>query len=1205
MTVSVGGMRKDFMQGGLAGADSRPGCPIPSSLPDVVAWLYGLASLGWRHSPQAAPPWRFRLRRVACLGVVFAITAAAQTTLTVPLDGSGNVVPPAGMTLESIGVIHTLAGTGRQGFGGDGGSALFASFRFPRSVAVDGAGNVYVADSRDHRIRKIDGDGTITTYAGTGDRGYSGDEGPATEARLAFPMAVAADAAGNVYVADGENHRIRKINGDGTITTYAGTGQRGYAGDGGSATEAQLAYPAGVAVDAAGNVFVADSWNHRVRRIDSAGTITTYAGSGTLGYWGDGAAAARSGLAYPSGVAADAAGNVYVADNWNHRIRRVDPSGAITTIAGRGDDGDGGDGGQAAEASLAYPVAVGADLAGNIYAISYSFETNNHRVRRISASGVISAYAGTGEEGYEGDRGPAAEARLAYPTGVAADANGNVYVADARNALVRVVRPGVGFSVPLGTSGESVVLVVSSQGVLTLRGQPLMAGARVESSRGNAYSLAAGTDGAVSAEYLPERQRVLVRGTGVDLTRQEDGSWRIGDTLAENGHRHSVGGREYVLELQEGRWGLAEYAIETVAGNTSVADGVAATRVTLENVSGVAVDAIGNVYVTERTRRRIRRIDLSGVITTFAGTGDWGFSGDGGPAVEARLGLPSGVAVDRTGRVYVADDGNIRVRRIDVTGVMTTIAGTGELGFSGDGGPAIEADLVGVQDVATDTRGNVYLATWRRIRKIDPNGVITTIAGTGQDGDPGDGGPAAEAGLSGNLDVAADAEGNVYIADASNHRVRKVGPDGTITTLAGTGERGYSGDGGSSTDALVNDPRGVAVDASGSLYVADRQNNRIRRIDATGVITTFAGTGEMGFSGDGGPAVEARIGRPSGVAVDQYGSVYIANEWNSRTRIRKVDSDGTIATVAGSDGYFWSHDGGMALRTPLYSPAGVALNASDDLVFIDRDRAWRLDASGAVTPFAGTGYCCYDGREGSATAHPLPWLTGIAADASGNVYLAASWDNRILRVDSSGVVSNLAGTGNEGYSGDGGPAARAAISGPCAIASDPMGNVYFSESNYRIRKIDTAGMISTVAGTGDWGDAGDGGPASRAQLSDPCRGIAADTAGNIYVRDGNRIRRIDISGVIDAHAEADWNSGLAVDRSGRLYYGSDHSIRRINADRTESQIAGTGEQEFSGDGGPARSAGLSVSGMAVDRFGNVWFADRESRRIRVLRHQGN
>ena len=280
---------------------------------------------------------------------------------------------------------------------------------------------------------------------------------------------------------------------------------------------------------------------------------------------------------------------------------------------------------------------VGTDRAGNVYAVPYSFESANDLVRKIDASGMISAFVGTGEEGYEGDRGPAAEARLAYPTGVAADSNGNVYLADARNSLVRVVRPGVGFHVPLGMSGESVALVVASQGVLTLRGQPLVAGTTVESTTGNSYSLATGTDGAVFAEYLPETQRVLVLGTGVGLTRQEDSTWRIGDTLAENGHWHSVGGREYVLELLDGQWGLAEYAIETAAGNNSVTDGIAAIEVSLENVSSVAVDAIGNVYLAEPQRRRIRRIDLSGVITTFAGTGRDGETGDGGPAIQASL----------------------------------------------------------------------------------------------------------------------------------------------------------------------------------------------------------------------------------------------------------------------------------------------------------------------------------------------------------------------------------------------------------------------------------------------------------------------------------------------------------------------------------------------------------------------------------------
>ena len=1107
------------------------------------------------------------------------------------------------MTLETIGVIHTLAGTGQQGFGGDGGSALLASFRFPRSVAADESGNVYVADSRDHRIRKIDTEGTITTLAGTGDRGYSGDGGPATEAQLAFPVGVAVDATGNIYVADGENHRIRKIDAEGTITTLAGTGQRGYGGDGGSATAAQLAYPAGVAVDAAGSLYVADSWNHRVRRVDPAGTITTYAGSGTRGYRGDGGAANRSWMAYPAGVAADAAGNVYVADNWNHRIRRIDASRTITTVAGRGDDGDGGDGGPAAEASLAYPVAVGTGGAGSVYTVSYSYETANHRVRMIDASGMISAFAGTGEEGYEGDRGPAAEARLAYPTGVAADPNGTVYIADARNAIVRVVRPTPGFRVPLGNSGESVALVVGSEGVLTLRGQPLAAGTRVTSQNGNSYSLDAGTDGAVDAEYLPETQRVLVRGAGIVLARQEDGSWRIGDTPAENGHRHAVGGREYVLELQDGQWGLAEYVIETVAGNTSVTDGVAATEVTLEGVWSVAVDAVGTVYLVESSRRRIRRVDLSGVITTFAGTGDWGFSGDGGPAVEAMLGWPSAVAVDRNGTVYVADRSNNSIRKIDPSGVITTIAGTGDWGFSGDGGPAVEAQLRSPDGVAVGRAGSVYVAGRRRIRRVDAAGEISTFAGTGESGDSGDGGPATEAGLSWSLDVAADAGGNVYIADGDNHRIRTVDPNGTITTLAGTGEAGYDGDGGPATEAQLEYPRGVAVDANGSVYVGDTSNRRIRKIDASGVITTFAGTGDWGSSGDGGRATEADLGRVEGVAVDPQGNLYVP----TGTRIRKIDRGGTISTLAGTGNWPWAHDGGIALDTPLDSPSGVAVTASGDLLFADGSRVWRLDASGVMTPFAGTGHCCYTGEEGPATTIEIPTLHGIVADAAGNVYVAAQWNHWILRISPEGVISRLAGTGEQGFSGDGGPATRAEISRPCRITSDPVGNVYFAESQqYRIRKIDVAGMISTIAGTGERGNAGDGGPARSAQLTDPCQGIAADGAGNVYVLDGTRIRKIDTSGVVDEHADTNWWLGqISVDSSNRLYFGAGNQIRRINADGTQPIIAGTGEQEYSGDGGPARNAGLSVSGIAADRSGNVWIADGQSRRIRVLRNQRN
>ena len=243
--------------------------------------------------------------------------------------------------------------------------------------------------------------------------------------------------------------------------------------------------------------------------------------------------------------------------------------------------------------------------------------------------------------------------------------------------------------------------------------------------------------------------------------------------------------------------------------------------------------------------------------------------------------------------------------------------------------------------------------------------------------------------------MAVDRNGRVYVADSSNHRVRRVDAEGIITTLAGTGESGYGGDGGSASEAQLDYPGGVAVDARGRVYVADRRNARIRRIDASGVITTIAGTGARGASGDGGPASEAELQGVSNVAIDAGGNVYVAT-WQ---RVRRIDPSGTITTLAGSGEWSWAHAGGIAMATPLDSPDGVAVTASGDIVFIDRNRAWRLDVSGVMAPFAGTGYCCYRGEEGPATTIHLNTLGGITADAAGNVYLAERWGHRILRIN--------------------------------------------------------------------------------------------------------------------------------------------------------------------------------------------------------------
>ncbi len=717
-------------------------------------------------------------RRVAALlaDLHFPLSTTARFFLRLVVCAALPAVVAPGQTAAEW-TIETVAGTGDIG---DSGPAAEAQLRLPYGVATDGGGNLYIADFFNHRVRKIDAAGTITTIAGTGGDelfggGFGGDGGPAAEARLNGPSGVAVDGAGNLYIADFFNHRIRKVDAAGTITTVAGTGGDGlfgggFGGDGGPAAEARLNGPSSVAADGAGNLYIADFFNHRVRKVDAAGTITTIAGTGGDGlfgggFGGDGGSAAEAQLNGPSGMAVDGAGSLYIADAGNHRVRRVDAAGTITTVAGTGADGYSGDNGSAAEAQLNIPIGVALDAAGDLYIA----DAGNHRIRKIDAARTITTVAGTGADGYGGDGRPAVEARLDSPRGVAVDGAGNLYIADAANHRIRKID-------------------------------------------------AAGL-------------------------------------------------------------------IATVAGG-ELGDGRPATAASLFSPSGVAVDGAGNFYIADAGNHRIRKVDAAGTITTIAGTGEGGYSGDDGPATAARLDSARGVALDGDGNLYIADTENHRIRKVDAAGTIVTVAGTGAGGYSGDGGPAIAAQLNGPSGVAPDAAGNLYIADFfnHRIRRIDAAGTIVTVAGTGAGGYSGDGGPAIAAQLNGPSGVAPDAAGNLYIADIENHRIRRIDAAGTIATVAGAGEYGDGGDGGPAAAAQLALPEGVAVDSAGNFYIADTRNHRIRRVDAAGVITTVAGTGEYGDGGDGGPATEARIASPLGVAVDSAGNFYIADSGNHRIR---------------------------------------------------------------------------------------------------------------------------------------------------------------------------------------------------------------------------------------------------------------------------------------------------------------------------------
>ncbi len=775
---------------------------------------------------------------------------------------------------EAPGTITTVAGNGRQGFSGDGGPATQASLDAPTGLAVDAKGNIYFSEFNSHRVRRISPDGLITTVAGTGAGDFSGDGGSAAKAGLNSPRGVAVDVKGDLYIADWGNLRVRRVGQDGIITTYAGTGTNGSSGGGGPAVQAGLSNPWAVATDK-GNVFIAEG--NRVHRVGSGGLITTIAGTpGAGSFSGDGGPALGASLSQAAGVAVDAQGNVYIADRFNYRIRRVGLDGVISTFAGSGPTqltntsigGFSGDGGPATQALLNPGPGVAVDPRG----IVYIPDTGNHRIRRVGLDGVISTLAGNGLTGFSGDGGPATQARLDLPSGVAVGPDGAIYIADANNHRIRRVSPLL---------SPDIRLLISS---LSLDSTKVGAASQKTFSISN-----------------PGRAPLSIFG----MTLEGSDEFRVSPNTATVS---------------------AGDSLRVTVTFSPLSAGDKAARLILRHDAGL--DAL-----TVALTGKALEVTGPGIIITFAGTGIPGASPEGQPAKSVTLSSPTGIVVDPLGRVFVADLGNHRVKLVGIDGILTTVAGTGVPGYSGDDGPAAQAALNQPSDLVLDVKGNLYIADRanHRVRRVGTDGVITTIAGTGGAGYSGDGSGARFEKLNQPSGLALDTQGNLYIADRANHRIRKVAPNNVISTVAGTGRAGYSGDGGAGAQAAINDPRAVATDAKGNLFIADAGNHRVRRLGPDGVIETVAGTGRQGFSGDGGPALSADLSGPAGVWVDADRNLTIADAGNRR--IRKVKPDGVITTVVG--GGVSLGDGGPAEKAGLRDPTGVVLDLRGNLYIAD------------------------------------------------------------------------------------------------------------------------------------------------------------------------------------------------------------------------------------------------------------------------------
>ena len=402
-------------------------------------------------------------------------------------------------------------------------------------------------------------------------------------------------------------------------------------------------------------------------------------------------------------------------------------------------------------------------------------------------------------------------------------------------------------------------------------------------------------------------------------------------------------------------------SITTYAGGQLPIDGAPANTQPIEQPSYVISDRAGGVYFTSygNPYQRVFRIYADGTITTIAGALS-GFSGDGGPARSAQLSSPQGLALDASGNLYIADTQNSRIRKVTPAGVISTFAGTGQFGYAGDGGPATVARLNSPSDVAVDGGGNVFVADTSngRIRKITPAGTISTVAGVAAVGPPasgGDGGPATSARLNQPRGIAIDGSGNIFIAEGSGHRVRKINPAGVISTVAGDGIAGFTGDGGPAISARLQFPQALAVDASGALFIADSRNHRIRKVTADGVISTVAGNGLFQFNEGDSVATSAALNSPAGIAVDASGTLFIADSGNSR--IRRVTLNGNIATLAGTGGQGGIGDGGSATLATFNRPNGIAVDNAGNLFIADtgNSRVRKVTPGGLISPFAGNG----------------------------------------------------------------------------------------------------------------------------------------------------------------------------------------------------------------------------------------------------------
>jgi sugar lactone lactonase YvrE len=1104
------------------------------------------------------------------------------------------------LVLLLVRLAHAVPGTITTVAGGPGfGDAANVPLRATRLLAS--GTKLYFTDENSSSVRVLDTTTQqIALLAGVGSPGLNVESGPGPLVQLYAPRGLALDLTGTkLYFTETKNHRVRRIDllqDPPFVETVAGSGpgdvpavvtmlNGAFAGDNGPATSARLAAPTDVAVGADGTLYILDTGNARIRAVDGLGTITTFAGGvplvGCPEFYcaqGDGGPASGAFLFGPQSIAFNPGKTqLYVTDNAGSTIRKFDfttPGRTVTTVVGpsqcqfcgqTGGVGDGQPPSTATRFSSAQQIAI--DAAGNLFVAEAH---SNHRLRKITPA-LVSTVWGTGTDLDPDLDVPAAQAGAFAPTAVAIDGAGNVYLGDSRD-LIR----------------KSEGLAANPQGTTTVS---FVAGMKV----GNFWVQGFGGDGGPAAG--------AVMSLPVDVSVFPNGLY-----VAEKG-----GAR--IRKVDAG--GVMTTAMGNGSGAGGPVDGFAATDVAIPFVAGVSAEANGDFFAVAERSNCIARI-LSGVVDIFANgalvCGGSGFTGDGGPALTARMRRPIGGDL-AAGKIHVVDSGNSRIRRIDVaSGTIQTFAG---------GPGAGPATSLAMRPIAMTMNGNtLYVADYPNnvVRAIDlATGASTPIVGNGvQDlpdlegipGATGDGGPATAAQLSRPAGLAHDGVGALYIADENHRRIRKVDltqMPPVITTLAGDGTSPF-GDvaDGPAAQAHFSQPRGLAVGPDGNLYVADPSPNiinpayqRIRKIDLSvmpPVVSTVAGGG-ANDPGDGGAPTSAVLAHPAAIAFDSDGKLYVA-ELNGRIRVIDLAAN-TINLYAGSD--FGFADAPTGTGAQFAQPSGLWFDDQDNL-FVADFRNFRIRRIAAAPPHAVTtvaGDGTLDPSNGPALQSGIAGPLDVALDAQGRVYVADAGNDLVRRV-TNGMFETIGGNGTRSWGGDGGPATDAqlflyqiltaenlsatGIQPMSSTVVDSQGNVYVADSgNHVVRRIEAGtGTISTWAGkivtardgttfNGErvtvGGFDGDGRPGPDTRFSGP-RGLVIDEADNLYVADT-----------------------------------SNHRIRRIAAapPHVVSTVVGTGVSGFFGDGGPATEARIDVPlGLDLGPDGALYLVDAENFRVRKV-----